>query len=991
MKNRNRFLGYLVSRTSAIRFVAIGLLLSFSMASFAQNVLKGIVTDENTGEPLYGVSVLLKNTTIGTATDFDGSYALRITEPHDEYVVVFSYLGYSQIEKTIPAGDINKPLDVAMGEDFIGLDEVVVTGASDLTTKKQYGNAISTVNAQQLSRSGSSAIDKALSGKVAGALISQNSGNPAGGVSVTLRGYSTIVGNSNPLYIVDGVIIDNSSTQLIDLGGYAQNRLVDINPDDIDRIEIIKGASAAAIYGSRASNGVVQIFTKRGKSGKPKISFGTSVNWNSLRKEIEENMEPFKWAVPGNPDSTRLIPTKRYKMQDYIFHTGMGTNNNLSVSGGNEKTKYYASLGYMKNEGIIRNSDFQRYDAKINLDQSINSWLKAGASVNFITSKSKEVPNGGISYFYGALTGMNFNHNAFNPEADASGNYISPQGWVPNPVEAIETFKFGQDVNRMLGNFKLTATPVKGVTIDYLVGIDRYTHHASGFLPIGAHYGNRTGWARSAVKTSFLINHDLNLKYRTKLTSALKSTSWLGFSLQKDHTFVLAQTSDHLSPVVNSTGAGEIVSYGEAKVDRVIEGAFLQQSFGYDDKLFLTGAIRLDAASPFGSDAGVAMYPKVSLSYLLSEEPFWKESMGSTMNTFKLRASYGEAGNMTALGAYEKFDNYIPKPYGGVTGLQPSTKMGNANLKPERQKELEFGVDAGFLNNRLGFEFSYFNVKVNDLLLKRVLAPSTGFSTRFENVGTMTNNGIELLVRGAIIQQKNFSWLTTINYSKVKNEVNGIEGGILKLPNSFGISVAKNGEPLGVINGYYYARNDDGSIKLDANGWPSRAQKDGVNDRKIIADPNPDWTGSLINELTYKDFSLSFQFDAVQGFDVFNFTDRVSSRPIFGGGRYDAAEIRGDLVRGYNKAAYNIWERYIEDGSFVKLRELSFGYSFNPATPNISRVKLYLTGRNLLSFDNYSGWDPEVSTSGQTNGVRGFDFNEVPIPRTILIGLKMDL
>ncbi len=991
MKNKDRFKGFVALKPSFFRFVALVLLLGFSVTTNAQHTLKGVVTDQNTGEPLYGVSVLLKGTAIGTATDFDGSYSLTLSEPHDSYTLVFSYLGYSQFEQTLTSDDLGQPLDVALGEDFIGLDEVVVTGTSELTTKKQYGNAISTVSADQISRSGSSAIDKALSGKVAGALISQNSGNPAGGVSVTLRGYSTVVGNSNPLYIVDGVIIDNSSSELIDLGGYAQNRLVDINPDDIDRIEILKGASAAAIYGSRASNGVVQIFTKRGKAGKPKITFGTSVNWNSLRKEIEENMEPFKWAQAGNPANDTLLPAKRYKMQDYIFHTGMGTNNNLAISGGTEKTKYYASLGYMKNEGIIRNSDFQRYGAKINLDQSINSWLKAGASFNYISSRSKEVPNGGISAFYGALTGMNFNHNAYNPEADASGNYESPQGWLPNPVEAIETFKFGQDIDRVLGNFKLTATPAKGVTVDYLVGIDRYTHNARGFLPIGAHSGNKTGFARSAVKTSFLINHDLNLKYRTRLGDLIKSTSWLGFSLQKDNTFVLAQTSDHLSPVVNSTGAGEIKTYGETRIERVIEGAFFQQSFGYADKLFLTGAIRMDAASPFGSEAGVAMYPKVSLSYVVSEEPFWKENLNA-INTFKVRASYGEAGNMSALGAYEKFDNYNPNPYGGVTGLEPSSRMGNANLLPERQKELEFGVDAGFLNNRLGFEFTYFDVKISDLLLERVLAPSTGFSTRFENVGTMTNKGLELLVRGAVVQNKNFSWLTTVNFSKVKNNVEGIEGGILKLPKSFGISVAKNGEALGVINGYYYAREDDGSITIDANGWPTRAKNaEGANDRKIIGDPNPDWSGSLINELSYKDFSFSFQFDAVQGFDVFNFTDRVSSRPIFGGGRYDAAEIRGELPRGYNKAAYNIWERFIEDGSFVKLRELSLGYSFAPKTASISRVKVYLTGRNLISFDNYSGWDPEVSTSGQTNGVRGFDFNEVPIPKTIQIGLKMDL
>jgi len=278
------------------------------------------------------------------------------------------------------------------------------------------------------------------------------------------------------------------------------------------------------------------------------------------------------------------------------------------------------------------------------------------------------------------------------------------------------------------------------------------------------------------------------------------------------------------------------------------------------------------------------------------------------------------------------------------------------------------------------------------LLLRRILSPSTGFASRVENVGTMTNKGIELNLTAGIVAKKDFQWRLGTTFARNRNVVDGIEGGLLRLPSSFGIAVARNGEPLGVLDGYYFARDDNGNILLDANGWPSRAKdENGNNDRKTIADTNPDWVGSLTNDFTYKNFSLHIQFDAVQGFQVFNFTDRVNSRPIFGGGANDAAELRGDLVRGYNKAAYNIWERYIEDGSFVKLRELTLAYTMYPANKNIDEVRFFIQGRNLLSFDNYKGWDPEVSTSGQTNGVRGFDFNEVPIPRTIRFGINLSL
>lgn len=957
------------------------LILSIPIVGMSQVQVRGTVTDL-TGEPLIGVSVVNESTNEGVYTDLDGSYVLDLESSTG--TLLFSYIGFRNEVRSL-SGQAQEEIHVIMKTDVLKLDEVVITGASAATAKKNLGNAISSVSGNDITSSGAQGVDQALSGKLPGALVNQNSGNPAGGVSITLRGNSTVFGSSDPLYIVDGIIMDNSSPEILDLGGYAQNRLVDLNPNDIERVEIIKGAAAAALYGSRASNGVVQIFTKKGSSGKPKINFSTSVKMNSLRKEIEENMEPVAYASPGSPATSEVVPATRYKMQDYIFDNGMGTDNHLSISGGNKNTRYYMSASANYNEGIIRNSDFSRYTTRLNLDQIISKHVSAGIGLGYTYSKSNEKPNGGISEFYGALTGMNFNNNTYNPEADASGNYTSPAGFVPNPVEVIERFQFGQRTNRINGNFNLKVTPFEGFGIDLVLGLDTYNQSADGFIPVGSTV-KKTGWSRTASYNNLLLNADLNFRYKTNI-GIVESTSLLGFTAQRDQSRLLSITADKLSPVVTSTSAGTVIARGDNRLERNIQGAFYQHTLGFWKKMYVTAALRVDEASTFGVNERTQFYPKASFSYLLSEEDFIRNN--DAIDLFKIRLSYGESGNLSALTAYERFSNYSPRAIDGKTGLVPSTRLGNSDLKPERQKEIEVGFDLGLLDNRLGIEFSYYDVKVEDLLLTRTLAPSTGYLTRLENVGTMTNKGIELMLKGVPVQTDDLQWISSITFGKNKNNVEGIEEGKIALPKSFGVSVAKNGYPIGVLDGFKYARDDKGEILLNEQGLPSRAtDANGATIREIIGDPNPDWTGSWINELTYNNLSFRMQLDAVQGFDVFNFTDRVNSRSRFGGGARDGQELRGELVKGYNNAAYNIWERYIEDGSYVKVREIALSYGLKPNIKGLSKLRLTLSGRNLYSFDNYNGWDPEVSTAGQTNGVRGFDFNEVPIPRTIILGLN---
>lgn len=967
-------------------------MLASATALLAQYQVTGIVTDALTGDAIIGAAVQVEGSTIGTVSDYNGNYELNLPDAGN-YTVTYSYLGYSNFITEVSV-DMDSPktaLDIQLSEDVIGLDQIVVTGASVATSRRQLGNAISTLSSKSLDNSGSVAVDQALSGKISGALVQQNSGDPAGGISIRLRGPSTISGSSDPLYIVDGVIINNNSNQLVDVGGTTQNRLVDINPADIDRIEVIKGAAAAAIYGARASNGVVQIFTKRGSNGAPKINFSTSIRINQLRKKIDYNETPLAWEDPFDRDNLNTIPVTRYDLQDEVFGTGTGTENNISINGGNERTKYFVSGSYLLNEGIVKNTNFERYGGRLNLDQIINDWLSFDFGLNYTTSQSQDIPNGGISAAYGALTGFLFSDNQVNPAPDASGNYPVTSLLVArtNPAEAVSRFDFGQRTNRVISNLGLTATPLKGLSIKYRFGIDTYNQSGTGFVPIGNTSPNPSGFATRTDANVFQYNSDLTASYSADLTNNIKSTTVVGGTWQYERLERLGIASDRLAPAVQTATGGTVIGQTDFRQEESYWGAFVQETFGFSNKFFLTGALRMDGASVFGPDERNQVFAKASASYVLSSEDFWKSTFGNGFNTFKIRASWGQSGNLTAIGAFDRFLNYNPIAINGNSGVVPSTLLGNDQLAPERMEEIEVGFDAGFLQDRLGVEFTYYQQDVTDLLLRREVAPSTGFGVRFENVGSMENTGIELLVRAGIIRNKDFKWDLTATYSANDNTVTEVVGDRLTLSGSFATSFVIPGESLGVFYRQFYARDAQGNIELDDNGYPFRGVTDEGLSAKVIGDPNPDWFGSLINEFSYKDFSLRVQFDAVQGFEVFNWNRRLLDNVIFGGGVNVGRELSGDRPKGFGGAQAGIFEEFVEDGSFVKLRELALSYTIRPKGDGINSLRISLVGRNLLSFDNYEGWDPEINTPGQSNGVRGFDFAGVPIPRTYQLGLNL--
>ncbi len=1003
------------------------LLLLFTGMAQAQNkryTISGKVTDASNNSPVPGAVVKIMNTNLVTSTSSSGTYSFSVDLAPGKYQIQISFIGFKSNIESVTLGDnTTVQANSALSGDAVGLDEVIVTGTSQGTTRKQLGSYVSTVKGDDLNKAPSGNALASLQGKTPGAQISQNSGDPAGGISVRLRGVSSVNSSSEPLYIIDGVIVNNSTTRVTNtsanydggnfVGSIGQNRMVDISPSDIDHIEVLNGAAAAAIYGSRANAGVIQIFTKRGKTGEPQVSFSTSLTISELRKQIDVNQSPTKFGGPTDgptaqtqdvlsPALITTTPVTRYNYQDYIFRTGIGTDNSVSVSGGNDNTKFYTSAGYFSNQGIIKNTDFTRMNFRANLDQTINKWAKMTAGFNYIHSDANEKPDGN-SFFspMNSVTIIGNFHDLFTRDALGNLKAIGERGRV-NPVSVIEDIKQRQFTNRIIANAGLKLTPVKNLTIDYTMGVDNSIQNGTTFIPPFAYnvstgfYGggptldpSLNGYASAANATTTLFNNELNFTYDTKISESLSSTTQLGGSYQYQKDLYSLLNGRGLAPFVQVVnGASTTLPNVDSRSEFSISGAYLQQNFKYKDHLFVTGAIRVDQSTVFGEDNRTQFYPKANVSYVLSSADYWKDfGVSSWWNAFKLRAAYGQSGNLTGIGAYDRFNVYSPSALNSKTSLTSLTTLANTSVKPERQKELEIGTDMSFFNNRLGLTFSYYNKNVTDLLLPVVIAPTTGFSSLLDNIsGTLKNKGIELMLTGVPVKTEDFSWTSTLIYNRNRNKIVGSGAQRLISTNAGAPVSITDGYPVGVFYGTYFERTSTGDIATNPAGIPLTAgQAAGNVLRKVIGDPNPDYTGSFVNDFTYKKLSLHIQLDAVQGGDVWNADWRT--RQGVGNGKVAEAEQMGQLPRGYVAGAYNVEEWRIDDGSFVKLREISLSYNIGQVK-FIKSLTVNLSGRNLISWDNYKGYDPELNSGGQSTILRNIDFGSVPIPRTFSLGLQ---
>lgn len=1006
----------------------------------AQVVISGKVTDEG-AKPVAGITVMVSGTSTGTVTDAAGAYKLSFSGKPGDYRLVFSGVNFETKVLPVTVGTATMyTADAVLTAKVSKLDEVIVTGTSAGTTRRQLGSYISSVGADDLSKGATGNVLAALQGKTAGAQISQNSGDPAGGISVRLRGISSINSSSEPLYIIDGVIVNNATNRVTNTqGGYdganvvgsiGQSRLVDINPQDIDRIEVLNGAAAAAIYGSRANAGVVQIFTKRGKTGAPKVTFSTSILSSSLRKKIGVNQAPVKFGGPTDgpgaqtqdiltPSLTNTTNVTRYDYQDYIFRSALGTDNTVSVSGGTEKTKYYVSGSYFFNQGIVKNTDFQRFSFRSNVDQTLNKWMSFNIGLNYVNSTANEKPDG--NSFYSPMNSVTIIGNFHNIwQRDALGNIqaVGERGRA-NPVSVVEDIKQRQTTNRIISNIGLKLKPLKHLTVDYTMGIDNYAQNGTTYIPPFAYnvstafWGGgptldptQNGYASAATNNFFAINHDLNATYSTDISEKLGSVTQVGFSQQYEkNNYILAQGRG-LAPFVQTVnGASTILPGTDDRSEISVSGAFVQQNFKFRNQLFITGAVRVDGSSVFGENQRNQVYTKASGSYVLSGTDFWQKlGVAKWWDLFKLRVAYGESGNLTGIGAYSRYNTYAATSFIGRTSLSSSGTLANENVKPERQKELEFGADLSFFGNRLGLTVNVYNKKVQDLLINRFIAPTSGFSSLLDNFGSLENKGYELLLTAVPLAKKDWRWEITAIYNHNRNKAINIGAALNLLSTNAGAPVAIiQGAPIGVFYGTFFARGADGNqvktsagipltekgvqnstlvytASRDNNGLPT-----GTTLRKIVGDPNPKYTGSVVNELSWKKLALRAQVDFLQGANVWNADWRT--RQGVGNGLVAEQEDLGKLPRGYIAGVYAIEEWRVDNGSYVKLRELSLSYNLG-RIKSISDLSVTFSGRNLISWDNYKGYDPEVNAGGQSTILRGIDFGAVPIPRTFSLGLK---
>lgn len=983
-------------------------------AAQGTGTIRGRVTETSTGAPVPSAQIRVEGTTLGALTAPDGTYTITGVPAGPQFIST-RRVGFAPERAAVSAtAGETVTRDFTLRAAAVTLNEVVVTGVAAPTTKRQLGNTIETVSGEEVARApGISSIDQALQGRVTGAVISENSGQPGGGISIRLRGTNSILGGAEPLYVIDGVIVDNSSEALVSLSGNAprgnqalSNRMADFDPGDVERIEVLKGAAAAALYGARANNGVIQIFTRQGQEGRPRISAATDVTWSKTPKRYDLNMSPFAGTPDVNFGGAPAFgaPIQRYDIQDQIFRTGLGTNTRLSVSGGNDGTSYFMGGGYQKEEGIVRPTEYTRKNVRANVSQRLSSQLEVTLRGNYINSIADFIPEG--EQTQGVLTSVVFTPTSVNPAFNPNtGRYPYNPLLGANPLDVIENWSAPENVTRLLGGVDLTWRPLTSLSVKYAAGLDDYRREARYFQPPFSTSASFTGSIQNPVQFSRLFNNDLIASHAWTPRPALGLNTSLGFRFTSDKNETVRAAGSDLGPGQTLVGgATQTATQSQSELRTV--GWYVEERINLGERLYVTGGVNWDASSAFGSENRVQMFPRLGLSYVLDQESWWQNRMGNLLSSFRLRAAYGETGGQPP-GLYSRFANYVNTSFSGRPGLVSSITAGNPGLKPERQREYEGGFDAGFLNDRAQIEFSYYDKKTTDLVLSIPLPPSSGFQQQFQNIGSLSNKGVELALNTVNLSNARFSWRSRFTYSANRSRIDQLVTSADTLLFDY-LNAIIVGQPIGVFLGGTYARTPDGQIAyrnfttggqtylLPFRQQDTLASGAIVNARRVIGDPNPRFVATLGNDFDIGErINVSVLLDGRFGNDVANFSRRIQE--LFGAAKVNEREISGDTINrtfSQNPTGRSlIYEEYIEDGSYVKLREVAIQFSLPPGLVRrfgAEGASLRLAGRNLKTWTDYSGLDPETNTFSASTVSRGVDFATSPIPRQFIVGLSFN-
>ena len=966
--------------------------------------ISGKVSDSK-GEPITGATVLVKGTTVGITTDFDGKFKLSI--PADAKTLVFSFVGMKTQEVAI-AGKTN--FTVSLEDETIALDEIVAVGYG-VQRKSDLTGASSRVSEKDMNKSIASSPVEMVQGRVPGVNVTQNNGEPGGGMTVRVRGSNSIRSGQEPLYVVDGIPLDN--TNLTPTGGTAagygsggnKNPLGFINPEDIETIDILKDASSTAIYGARGANGVVLITTKKGKKGEGIITFDSYMGVSNIREKMNV-LSPSQFRNYTRADNSKLLDLgASTNWQDQIFRTAITQNYAIGLSGGGEKNTYNASFGYMDQEGIVYNSGVKKLNGSLKITQkAFNDRLLLTASLVASKQEDSRVPiseaNG--SGYEGDLIITALKSNPTFPVFNADGSYYQHSLDQRNAVAMMNLVDDKVNTLRVLANVSAEIEIIKGLKYKLNVGLDRANVERRVNQNKQLTYLSNKGEANinGIIANNMLIENYIT--YLTKIGQDHSFNFLLGHSYQDFNGN--SHNTDVQGFVVEGIKYTDNLQYGNFSAANVSSAAYkreLQSFFGrinysLRDKYLMTFTMRRDGSSKFGANNKYGNFPSAALAWRVNDEDFMK-NVGLFSN-LKVRLGWGITGNqeipdkvsLLAVGTQTDanvYSNGVLLP--GIT----FKRTPNPDIKWESTEQINFGLDFGFLKNRLTGTFDLFRKVTTDVLLEIPAKAPSPTATQWQNVPGLKikNNGIELGLTGVMISKKDLNWEATVNVAGIKNNVTGLPTPIrTALAAGQGLSgtyvqLIANNQPIGSFYGMVFQGFDASGVskyKMDSNG---------VAVQEFLGSALPDMTFSFSTTLKYKKFDVSMFWYGTQGNKVYNNT----ANALFVKGTLDkSSNVRADIATSVespgNSNAFS--SRFIEDGSFLRLSNLTFGYTINTKSIKwISKLRVYATGNNLLVLTNYKGFDPEINSDASSNGVPslGVDYSSFPKSRTFTFGVNL--
>jgi TonB-linked SusC/RagA family outer membrane protein len=1001
------------------RFLLFLFLVSHSVLKAQTIPVSGTVSSEEEPNGFPGVNVVVKGTSQGAITDLNGGFSI---EAPQGTTLVFSFVGYKTQEVVIAGPET---LKVRLEQEAEELSEVVVVGYSSVERRDITGS-VTSVKASDFQDMSLSGIDQALQGQAPGVQVTQSSGTPGGGISVRIRGVTSIGAGNTPLWIIDGVQVETGTLSLRSFGGQNDNALSLLNPGDIESIQILKDASAKALYGSRASNGVVVVTTKRGKKGQGKIVFDVQrgivdpthkLDLLNSKQLLELQREAIRNAGK-NPDGFGLMSgvtdAVNTDWQDEVFRRGIMQQYQLSASGGDDNTNYYISANYRNEEGIQLNNSFQRMGAVVNLDQKFTQKLTVSSNFNITRTLNKRVKGDNFldGVYSGAVKSLPY-YAPFDENGFLVGPGSSEYAAFPNfnPVAQALLPRFDAITAKLVGALSATYKfdehfNLKGqVSVDYNdVTEDQYE---SSQTAIGGYLENvgGQGYGVFIASTATNVNTFVTLSYANTFAKKHSLNAFIGSEILQSFG-INGNVEGRLFPsddFTYITSAGIVDNGSSGKGQSGLTSFLAEAKYDYDDRILATASFRTDGSSNFGPNKRFGYFPAASVAWRISSEDFFHVR---AVNDLKVRASFGFTGN-ERIGAFGFLGTWGSTTYNGNSGVSPNN-VANPDLKWEVTRETNVGVDIGLLEGRIQASVDAYYNKTFDLLLQHPYASTTGFTGVQDNIGEMENKGIELAI-STINMDGKLKWSTDFNISKNSNRVLFLADSVplyrgYTAEGSDGTNIIKEGEPMGTFIGLNFLGVDPAT----GDAMYQDTNADGIinnSDAIVIGNAQPDFIGGLTNRFSYNRFDLSVFFQFSVGNKILNLAkatfvntgaDILNNQSVDALRRWQKPGDITDVPRYEFENTFNNFHsnRLLEDGSYVRLKSVSLGY-YLPANIAsklmLQNLRVYCSGTNLWTYTKYSGADPEVSTLDGSVSAQGIDFFTLPQVRTLSVGINATL